>query len=760
MHIRKILSLVASTNIAFQTPPRERYHQFQPIRIFSKQLESQDGLNHEAGPPPHAFTSVHVLAPPPNLTGPLHVGQGLNLVATDAHLRYWELLGHDVCVSFGSDHSGMALESQIDAIPGMESQGAPQIANKRCTQISQQHRDTLDKLGIGYTFDHFTLDEKSKRLTLEALETLKSRGLITECMYPTLARISDIIEPIAPTKVVFKSTTRVSYELNLDLLGTCATILYPEYFFGTVAVGVPHKVPIPDGTSHLELPLGLKVPLVPIDGDECRLLMPGHDLQDWILCSKLGMEPPIFLNENACIKQDFALAGYTLEEATKEIIKFLEPSGTADVQTPIYACDGSQVIWVPMKQLILDVPKLTKAPLDLLDSGKLTLEPPHRHVQLKEALRDAKPWCISRYGWWGIPIDDKRVLDTWFTSALWPLITHVEISNCQRLLYTCHDILHNWVMRMLVLCLALKENIPLDRVIFHGMVLDDHLKKMSKSKGNTIELDELHERAREFLIERKANVQAAASTLVRLQLLRMCSKGDVAHQMPSLDSVWSFLHKVQEMDRYIGIRAAKYNIRAHYDLPPSTPKLTGVQEILSEHFNTLGSRIGPLIQDFEFGKALDHLRSLAMAISEYAIPLDRLEDNEETFGWLCGWYLNLQRAMMPFCFDFIFGMKPSLNVAYTNDLYTWPRFTNRNSSRRFDLFQRVIQQLRKQAMDSSNDNITSIHVEIPHEIYDALDGMNPYLSELVKLTYNRKVEIISTPGTPVPGPEISDLPKV
>ena len=533
---------------------------YEPAKVESRHYQSwrEQGLfSPSEGDGPH-FTCV---LPPPNVTGRLHMGHALTATIEDTLVRWHRMRGYRALWLPGTDHAGIATQVMVERdLRAKEDKSRHDIGREafldRVWKWKEEHGGIIDRQHevLGASLDwsryRFTMDEVSSRAVREAFVRLHEAGLIYRDYrlinwdWGSHTALSDLE---VEHREVQGSLWHIAYPVvDSDETLTVATTR-PETMLGDTAVAVH-----PDDERYQHL-IGkrIKLPLtdreIPIVADNILVKMgfgtgavkvtPAHDPNDFETGKRHDLELIQVIDFDGNI-QDPAPAKYvglTVKEARKAVLADLEAAGLL-VETQAHTLSigysqrsGVVVEPLPSHQWFVDVGPLAKPALEAVRNGDTVIYPEHRNADYFRWMENIRDWCISRQLWWGhrIPAwhcsacahitvardepsacskcgsdeisQDEDVLDTWFSSGLWPLTTlgwPAEQAELDRfyptsLMETGWDILFFWVARMMMFGIHFTGKVPFKTVFLHSMVLGEDSRKMSKTKGNVVDPVEL-----------------------------------------------------------------------------------------------------------------------------------------------------------------------------------------------------------------------------------------------------------------------------
>ena len=539
-----------------------------------------------------------IVIPPPNVTGNLHLGHALNTSIQDAIIRYKKMKGFDTLWLPGMDHAAIATEAKV--VNRLKEQGINKYELgregflKECWKWTDEHRDNIHNqwktmgLCVDYTRERFTLDEGLNNAVNTVFIKLYNEGLIY--------RGEKIInwDPVAKTalsneEVIYEEDEGAFYHLKYFIEGSDKYLdvatTRPETLFGDTAVAVnPEDERYKDLIGkNVILPIVNK--LIPIIGDEhadptfgtgCVKITPAHDPNDFEVGNRHNLERIVIMNEDATMNElTGKYNGMTREECRSELLKDLEKEGLLiSVEKMIHSVGHSErtrAVVEPYlsKQWFVSMKGMSE---DLLNAQKskdkkINFIPKKFEKILNHWMEDCHDWCISRQLWWGhrIPAwykddeikvqvkcpgdgwtQDNDVLDTWFSSALWPFSTLGWPNKTEDLeryfptdvLVTAYDIIFFWVARMAFSSLKQMNNRPFKDCIIHGLIRDKQGRKMSKSLGNGIDPMDL--------------IDEYGCDALRFYLTTTSSMGmDIKFDTDKVASTWNFINKLWNASRFV-----------------------------------------------------------------------------------------------------------------------------------------------------------------------------------------------------------------
>ncbi len=635
--------------------------------------------------PSSAKPAFSVVLPPPNVTGQLHMGHALDHTLIDAIVRRKRMQGYEVLWLPGMDHAGIATQTKVEA-QLKEKEGVSrydlgrEAFVERVWEWKRQYGGTIlgQMRAIGDSVDwsreRFTLDEGLSRAVQTIFKELFDRGLIyranrlvnwSPALRTAVSDIEVVYKDVEGELVSFRygdgedslvvATTRIE-----TMLGDVAIAVHPDDERYTHMVGkvLPHPF-----REDLTIRVIADSYVDPEFGTGAVKITPAHDPNDYAMGQRHGLDMPTIMDETGHIAgTGTRFDGLSREDAREALREALREQGriVKEVRPYVHSVGHSERSGEAIEprlslQWWVKVEDLARMAGDAIRQGDTTLHPKSLEPRYFDWVDDMHDWCISRQLWWGhrIPIwygpegevvcvgpdeeppagyeQDPDVLDTWFSSALWPFSTLGWPESTPDLakfyptsvLVTAYDILFFWVARMMMfgtfaatITPEMKDTVPFTDLFLHGLVRDEKGRKMSKSLGNGIDPMEWVERF--------------GADALRFTLARGANPGvDLPVGEDHAQSSRNFATKLFNATRFALMKGAQVG-------PVERGELTDADRWILDRLEQVRSRVDAYLEDYQFAKANEELYHF-------------------TWDEFCDWYLEIAKTQAPEPTRFVLG---------------------------------------------------------------------------------------------------------
>ncbi|ACU76119.1 valyl-tRNA synthetase [Catenulispora acidiphila DSM 44928] len=612
-----------------------------------------------------------IVIPPPNVTGSLHVGHALNQSIQDAIIRRKRMQGFEALYLPGMDHAGIATQNAVERELAKEGLSRHDLGREAFVRkvwdwkaeyggkiLGQQRR-----LGISvdWSRERFTMDEGLSKAVQTIFKKLYEDGLIYRAERiinwcpRCLTALSDIEvdhydEPGELVSIRYgdgEDSIVVATSRAETMLGDTAVAVHPDDERYRHLIGKEVALPLTDR----RIPIVADEHVDPEFGTGAVKVTPAHDPNDFEIGRRHNLPMPSILDEHANITVHGPFLGMDRFEARPAVVAALREDGRVVGQKqllrPVGHCSRCETVVEPRlsMQWWVKVEPLAKAAGDAVRDGRVQIHPKEMEPRYFAWVDNMHDWTISRQLWWGhrIPIwygpdgevvcvgpdeeppagagwqQDSDVLDTWFSSGLWPFSTlgwperTADLAKFYptSVLHTGYDIIFFWVARMMMFGLyAMDGKQPFDKVVLSGLVRDQFGKKMSKSKGNGVDPLEWMDKF--------------GSDAVRFGLLRGANPGsDQAVAEDWIAGARNFATKIWNATRFAMMNGAYVPAEL-----PSADRLTVEDRWILSRLNEVVAEVDALYEDFQFAKAMEALYH---------------------FAWdeVCDWYIELSKLRLP-----------------------------------------------------------------------------------------------------------------
>ena len=720
-----------------------------------------------------------VVIPPPNVTGKLHLGHAWNTTIQDIMVRYKRMDGYDVLWLPGMDHAAIATEAKV--VKKLKDNGIDKYLYGRekfleaCWDWTHEFGDNIrtqwGKLGLSvdYTKERFTLDDGLSETVKKVFVDMYNDGLIY--------RGERIInwDPVALTalsneEVIYKDDEGAFYHLKYFIEGSDEFLdvatTRPETLFGDTAVAVN---PEDDRYKHLigkNVVLPIVDKLIPIVGDEhadpefgtgCVKITPAHDPNDFEVGNRHGLERVVVMNPNATMNENaVGYTGLSREECREKLVKDLDEKGLLiSIEKMVHSVGHSErtdAVVEPYlsKQWFVKMRGLADSVLENQRNKdtKVNFVPARYEKTMNHWMEITYDWCISRQLWWGhrIPawykgdqvyvgmeapkedgwVQDNDVLDTWFSSALWPFST-LNYPNSKLyeryypndFLVTGYDIIPFWVNRMTFQGLYLTGKRPFKDCIIHGLIRDKQGRKMSKSLGNGVDPMDV--------------IRESGADALRFYLSTATAPGmDLRYDSDKVKSTWNFINKLWNASRFVLMNIDDFNGKEfNFD------NLSISDKWILNKMNETIKKVRKHMEKYEFHVVGSELYNFVWDdFCDWYIELSKFNKNESVLLYVLTNILKMLHPFMPFVTEEIYMKLPIHDESIM--ISSYPVYEKRfvfNTD--MDLIIDLIKSVRRVKLENGIKDFTFVYDN------EVIDNNIDLISRMLKLNDSYKGEYSS-----------------
>lgn len=595
-----------------------------------------------------------IVIPPPNVTGKLHLGHAWDTTMQDLLIRFKRMQGYDALYLPGMDHAGIATQAKVDAKLRKEGKSRYDLGREKFLEVAWDWKEEYAsfirrqwaKLGLSldYSRERFTLDEGLSTAVRKVFVSLYEKGLIYRGAYiinwdpAARTALSDI-------EVIYKEIPGFLWHINYPLADGSGSIQIattrPETMLGDTAIAVH-----PDDERYKNI-VG-KTAILPIVGREIPIvadsyvdrsfgtgavkITPAHDPNDFEVGNRHDLPRILVIDERGKMNENAGkYQGLDRDECRKRIVRDLEEArALAYTEEHAHAVGHSERTGVVVEPILstqwfVKMKPLAEASLNMQETDdKVNFVPERFEGTYRHWMENIRDWCISRQLWWGhrIPAwyhkqtgevyvgmeapkdsenwkQDEDVLDTWFSSALWPFSTmgwpDEEDPDFKRYfptnaLVTGYDIIFFWVARMMFQSTEFTGKSPFRDVLIHGLVRDEQGRKMSKSLGNGIDPMDV--------------IKRYGADALRYTLATGTTPGqDLTFQWSKVEANWNFANKIWNASRFVIMNLDGFSFD---DVDLTGDKSIADRWILAR-LNTTIEKVTALYESYDFGEAGHYL---------------------------------------------------------------------------------------------------------------------------------------------------------
>ncbi|MEV7103159.1 valine--tRNA ligase [Streptomyces atroolivaceus] len=723
--------------------------QYAPAEVEGKLYERWVERGYFTADPESEKPPYTIVIPPPNVTGSLHLGHAFQHTLMDALTRRKRMQGHEALWLPGMDHAGIATQNKVEQQLGEEGKSRHDLGREEFVERVWQWKEEyggkilgqMRRLGDGvdWSRERFTMDEGLSAAVQTIFKRLYDDGLIYRAERiinwcpRCLTAISDIevdyqdddgelvsIRYGEGDETLVVATTRAE-----TMLGDTAVAVHPDDARYTHLIGKRIKLPLTDRT----IPVVADHHVDPEFGTGAVKVTPAHDPNDFAIGQRHGLESMTVMDERGVITVAGPFEGLDRFEARSTIVGALREQGRIVAEKRPYVhsvghCSRCRTTVEPRLSLQwwVKVETLAKAAGDAVRDGRVAIHPKEMEQRYFDWVDNLRDWCISRQLWWGhrIPVwygpdgevvcvgpdeqpptgegwtQDSDVLDTWFSSGLWPFSTlgwPEETPDLKKfyptdVLVTGHDIIFFWVARMMMFGLYVMDGeAPFKTIALTGLVRDERGKKMSKSFGNVVDpLDWM---------------DTYGSDAVRFTLARGANPGtDVPIGEDWVQASRNFANKIWNATRFAMMNGAT----VEGELPP-VEQLSATDRWILSRLNKTVADVDAFYEDFQFAKLSDALYHFAWdEVFDWYVELskttffaggEQARVSARVLGEVLDVTLRLLHPIVPFVTESLWTTLTGQESVVIAD---WPKdsgFRDEAAEKEIELVQQVVTEVRR-----------------------------------------------------------------
>lgn len=714
-----------------------------------------------------------IVIPPPNVTGKLHLGHAWDTSIQDTLIRFKRMQGYDTLYLPGMDHAGIATQAKVEEKLRKQGQDRHQLGREKFIKQVWDWKDEYasiiksqwGKMGLSldYSRERFTLDDGLSKAVRKVFVKLYEEGLIYRGQYiinwdPKLeTALSDI-------EVIHKDDNGAFYHINYPLADRTGSVeiatTRPETMFGDTAVAVaPGDERYKDLVGkELILPLvGRHIPVIedqhvdPNFGTGLVKITPAHDPNDFLVGNRHNLQRINVMNDDGTMNEQAGkYAGMDRFDCRKALVEDLKNEGyLLKIEPIVHSVGHSERSGVQIEPrlstqwFVKMKPLADKVLSNQKEDDKVNFVPERFEGTLEHWMENVHDWVISRQLWWGhrIPAwynkktgemvvqeeapkdienwdQDNDVLDTWFSSALWPFSTlgwpDEEAADFKRYfptnaLVTGYDIIFFWVSRMIFQSLHFTKRRPFENVVLHGLIRDEQGRKMSKSLGNGIDPMDV--------------VEKYGADSLRWFLLNGTAPGqDTRFSYTKMDSAWNFINKIWNASRFVIMNLPEDAAAAHM---PDVDTFDLSDKWIFDKLNRVVKKVTRLFDEFQFGEAGREMYNFIwndfcdwyIEISKVALNgTDEIlkKHKQDNLVWILDQILRLIHPIMPFVTEKLWLSMPhnGKSIMVASYPVAHPEFENHVAEQDMEFLIEIIKAVRNIRMEVNAPMSSAIDIMI------------------------------------------------
>ncbi len=717
-----------------------------------------------------------IVIPPPNVTGKLHLGHAWDTAIQDTLIRFKRMQGYDTLYLPGMDHAGIATQAKVEAKLRKQGKDRHEMGREAFVKQVWDWKDEYAaiiksqwaKLGLSldYSRERFTLDKGLSKAVRRVFVQLYNEGLIYRGEY-IINWDPELQTALSDIEVIHQDDKGAFYHIKYPFADGSGFVeiatTRPETMFGDTAVAVaPGDERYKDLVGkELILPIvGRHIPIIedqhvdPEFGTGLVKITPAHDPNDFLVGNRHHLKRINVMNDDGTMNENAGkYEGMDRFACRKALVKDLKEQGyLLKVKPIVHSVGHSERSGVQVEPrlstqwFVKMKPLADKVLANQKTAGKVNFVPKRFEQTLDHWMEDVHDWVISRQLWWGhrIPAwynkktgemyvgedapkdienwkQDPDVLDTWFSSALWPFSTlgwpDENSTDFKRYfptnaLVTGYDIIFFWVSRMIFQSLHFTHERPFNDVVLHGLIRDEQGRKMSKSLGNGVDPMDV--------------IDQYGADALRWFLLNGTAPGqDTRYNPKQLASAWNFINKIWNAARFVIMNLPEDAQAAHM---PDTSEFDLSDSWIFDRLNHTVSEVTRLFDDYQFGEAGRELYNFIwndfcdwyIEMAKVALNGDNQElktRKQDNLIWILDQILRLLHPIMPFVTEKLWLSMPHDGESIMVAKYPEPHaeFENEPARRDMAFLIEIIKAVRNIRMEVNAPLSSSIDIMIQLE---------------------------------------------
>lgn len=657
-----------------------------------------------------------IVIPPPNVTGVLHMGHALDGTLQDILTRYHRMSGYETLWLPGTDHAGIATQNVVEKNLREKGTDRHKLGREKFLKTTwewaNEHKSAIlnqfKRLGASFdrSRERFTLDEGCSDAVKEVFVKLYEKGLIYKGAY-IVNWCPRCQSAISDVETEYETEDGHLWEISYPLKHESGAIIIattrPETMFGDVAIAVnPTDFKYKDLIGKTVcIPLtGREIPIIADDyvdkhfGTGALKITPAHDPNDYEVGKRHDLKPIWVIDEEgkmkACPEVPPDIQGLDRYDAREKVIGLLSYQNsllrTRDHQHNVGKCQRCHTTIEPLlsEQWFVKMEPLAKEAIAAVNDGRIKFIPERWEKNYLGWMENIRDWCISRQLWWGHQIpayyhnetgemvvakenpdpknytQDTDVLDTWFSSGLWPMSTmgFPDTSSADfkkfyptSVLVTGFDIIFFWVARMITLGLEFTGKAPFSTVYIHGLIRDEKGQKMSKSKGNTIDPVEI--------------IDKFGCDALRFTLTSLCTYGgqDIKVSDERFEYGRNFANKIWNASRFVLM-----NLEGVDDKEIDFSSLTIADKWILDKLNNTAKEVNENIKNYRIGEVAHILYDFFWnSYCDWYVEIAKIQLQDESLklntqrvlSYVLDMSLRLLHPIMPHITEKVYSLTPN-----------------------------------------------------------------------------------------------------